>query len=1201
MDGLGSPTERQGPGWGLPIPSTPAPAVIHLTQRTPLSNGRHLIGSPAHWRVPGPGRIPARGGIRTALLLLALTSAILWAAAAVGAAQGDSGGAAATAAGAASEAPPTLPAKAEIESRIKDTEAATGLEEGAKNALLEQYRRALANLELAHTYQTKSDELLSSLESAPEETARIRKALEEEPQAGPSDDALPRDLTAEEIPQRLAKIKTETALLEARLTELDDLVEGSGTRPAQARARVLELKQALDQTTAEQRQPAPEGQAADLIQATAWALESRRQAQIAELRAIEQELDSLPVREDLYRARRDQTTARLGHLKNQRAALEAFQVESRKADAEQARREAEAAQRQAAGKHPLVQQAADQNAEITASLGQLADRLDGLNATLANLEQEQKRIEEEYRGAQQRVEVAGLNRALGQVLIDQRNQLPDPRQLRKTVAEREDEIAEVALNQIRDREEQRRLRNLDRVLDDLSSEDQAAQTPRIRDELKVLLEQRRTLLQKATAAQDTYLRKLGDINSAAQQLMRAADLYDGFLAEHLLWVRSTLPVGIETLKALPSGLAWLLSREAWGEVIHVLTYGLPRSPRTWLGLVIVAILLVRGAPIRRALRATAEPLRRIRTDSFRFTLKAIGLTLLAALPLPLLIFLLGRELTQSIEATTFTRAIGQGLTEVALGLYFLQAFRLLCTRGGLADRHFRWGSETLTNIRRNLAWFIPVVVPMALVAVAVYHLNDPRHSGGLGRVSLTAAMIGVSILFARLLSPRSGAIKGVLAEHPEGLANRLRHLWFPAVVAVPLVLALLTLLGYSYAAGTMFQVLVETAWLALGLVVLQQTIIRWLMLTRRRLALQAALDRQAVRRAQAEAEKTETPPKDSPLLAGVEEPEVDLATLDEQTRRLVNTLIGIAFVMGIWWIWSDMLPALNVLDQIPLWHYQGTVNGIEQVIPVSAADVLMVLVIVLVALVAAKNLPALIEIILLQTTSVTAGTRYAVKTLLSYGITAAACLMAFGTLGLSWSQVQWLVAALSVGIGFGLQEIVANFISGLIILFERPVRVGDVVTIGDTTGVVTNIQIRATTIRNWDKQELLVPNKEFITGRLLNWTLTDQINRITVTVGIEYGSDPELALKLLAEVAAKNPRVLKEPPPLVSFEAFGDNSLTLVLRCYLDTLEYRISVMTELHKAIDKAFAAHGIGIAFPQRDIHLSTREPIEIRLKKG
>ncbi len=162
-------------------------------------------------------------------------------------------------------------------------------------------------------------------------------------------------------------------------------------------------------------------------------------------------------------------------------------------------------------------------------------------------------------------------------------------------------------------------------------------------ELKGLLEQRKTLLQKATAAQDAYLRKLGDINSFAQQLMHAVEVYDGFLAENLLWVRSTLPVGIETLKVLPAGLAWMLAPEAWGEVLQVLAYALPRSPLVWLGLLIVVVLVVRGSPLRRALRATAEPLRRIRTDSFRFTLKAIGLTLLAALPLPLLILLLGRS------------------------------------------------------------------------------------------------------------------------------------------------------------------------------------------------------------------------------------------------------------------------------------------------------------------------------------------------------------------------------------------------------------------------------------------------------------------------------------------------------------------------------------------------------------------------------
>jgi len=204
--------------------------------------------------------------------------------------------------------------------------------------------------------------------------------------------------------------------------------------------------------------------------------------------------------------------------------------------------------------------------------------------------------------------------------------------------------------------------------------------------------------------------------------------------------------------------------------------------------------------------------------------------------------------------------------------------------------------------------------------------------------------------------------------------------------------------------------------------------------------------------------------------------------------------------------------------------------------------------------------------------------------------------MVFSTIGLSWGQVQWLVAALSVGIGFGLQEIVANFISGIIILFERPVRVGDVVTIGDTTGSVTKIRIRATTIRNWDKQELLVPNKEFITGRLLNWSLSDTINRVVITIGVDYDTDVPQALALLAEAARENQKVLEDPEPRISFEAFGDNALTLVLRCYLASLEDRLAVTSELHQSINAKFRDAKISIAFPQRDVHLSTAEPLRV-----
>jgi potassium efflux system protein len=252
----------------------------------------------------------------------------------------------------------------------------------------------------------------------------------------------------------------------------------------------------------------------------------------------------------------------------------------------------------------------------------------------------------------------------------------------------------------------------------------------------------------------------------------------------------------------------------------------------------------------------------------------------------------------------------------------------------------------------------------------------------------------------------------------------------------------------------------------------------------------------------------------------------------------------------------------------------------------------------LITFVAARNLPGVLEITLLNRLSMDKGARYAFTTICRYVITAIGVVIAFSTIGFKWSQLQWLIAALSLGIGFGLQEIVANFISGIIILFERPIRVGDVVTVDNTSGRVSRIRIRATTITDWDRKEYLVPNKEFVTGRVLNWTLTSQVNRIVLTVGVAYGSDTELVNELLHKVADEHPRVLDNPQPFVTFDQFGDNALNFTLRCYLPSMEGRLATVHDLHMAIDKAFREAGITIAFPQRDVHIDNLGPLDVRV---
>jgi potassium efflux system protein len=202
--------------------------------------------------------------------------------------------------------------------------------------------------------------------------------------------------------------------------------------------------------------------------------------------------------------------------------------------------------------------------------------------------------------------------------------------------------------------------------------------------------------------------------------------------------------------------------------------------------------------------------------------------------------------------------------------------------------------------------------------------------------------------------------------------------------------------------------------------------------------------------------------------------------------------------------------------------------------------------------------------------------------------------------GWKWSQIQWLVAALSVGLGFGLQEIVANFVSGLVILFERPVRVGDTVTVGELTGTVSRVRIRATTITDWDRKEIIVPNKSFITEQVINWTLSDPITRIVIPVGISYGSDVQLAHRVMEETLLAMPLVLDDPPPKVYFVGFGESSLNFRLNVYSRELADRLPLTHAVHEQLLGALRKNGIEIPFPQRDLHVRSVDEKIVGLKR-
>lgn len=231
---------------------------------------------------------------------------------------------------------------------------------------------------------------------------------------------------------------------------------------------------------------------------------------------------------------------------------------------------------------------------------------------------------------------------------------------------------------------------------------------------------------------------------------------------------------------------------------------------------------------------------------------------------------------------------------------------------------------------------------------------------------------------------------------------------------------------------------------------------------------------------------------------------------------------------------------------------------------------------------------------LLQRTQIDEGTRYVFARVIQYIVIVFGALLAFQFVGIDLSGLAVIFGFLSVGIGFGLQNITSNFVAGLILLFERPIKVGDRLLVGDVEGDVVEINIRSTTVRTINNVHIIVPNSDFISNNVVNWSYGDKKVRIEIDVGVSYASDLETVLTALREVAEENREVLNKPEPEVLLMSFGDSSWNMQLRGWIrDPKNHRV-VRSDLNCAIVRKFRERDIEIPFPQRDLHIRSPLPV-------
>jgi potassium-dependent mechanosensitive channel len=532
-------------------------------------------------------------------------------------------------------------------------------------------------------------------------------------------------------------------------------------------------------------------------------------------------------------------------------------------------------------------------------------------------------------------------------------------------------------------------------------------------------------------------------------------------------------------------------------------------------------------------------------------------------------------------AQGFPQALGDALEGVARLLLALSAFGWLLDRRGVAVSHFGWDEASLDFAARALRSFARLFVPLLFVAV----LNGLDHAPfanreSLGRLAFGLGMVALAAFLARLFRSGGPLMKRLRARAPRGWPVQLHAVWFTVLVAGPLGVAALSAAGYFVVAGYVFGLMLESLFLVLGALMLYGLIALWVQVQRARLA---RLREEAARAAGAAA-----PEEAGSEVAEVRPPRLDIAAIGKQTRSLLDLVITLALLGGLWWVWKDAVPVLSGIGDYNLWTTTETVGGTEVARPLTVRGVFLAILVGAVTAVLVRNVGALLDIVLLQRFEMQADATYAVKVMTRYALVAVGVVAASRLLGIGWSDVHWLIAALGVGLGFGLQEIVANFVSGLIVLAERPIRIGDVVTVGDVSGTVARIRARATVLVDFDNKEIIIPNKAFITERVVNWTLSNQTTRLLLKVGVAYGSDVAVVQRLVLEAVRSNPDVLPAPPPSVFFVDFGESSLDFEIRAFVDSLDKRLRVRHEINVAVERALREHGIEIPFPRRDVHI-------------
>ena len=1028
--------------------------------------------------------------------------------------------------------------------------------QAGEETTLGSYEAVLNWLGEAEVHAAAEKTYVQSLNDAPLQESEIRDRMDSRDYRAPDyDPTTVSRLKKQELEEQLSALQVKLRDAGTAKTSLDEQIASEKSSAPNIQARFEEIDKRIQELPGTAITIEPDLQPSQ-FEATQWSALAERKALVAERRSLEARLGSQSVRYSKRQAESDEFVLILDGLTFEIGILET-ELASREKVIES---ESSISLDPDSPGYGFVQKLIEGNEQLRAQSAELDTTLVALKEENDRVENQVLSLTDRFEAVQQIVSLSENSPSLGHVLMVHWHQT-DSFGYPATEPTIDSAIGEHVIRRTQYEDSLATLSNTTAYLLDGFSVEIGSPEPEVDEDMldaaKGRILTKRELLTELVAIETELINVQGNIDRTRQQLGVQFEEYQGYLSSRILWVPSHPAISLSSLRNIKQEFRDLVVK------ISELQLG-PLTPMTSLLLALILISLVLRRKMDSYLRNINKKVGRVREDSIQFTFRALLITIIRSMATPLLLVVLASGLKGSGAGTA--QYLSTGMFESAQILFVILMLRTACKENGIARVHFDWAPSTCKEIRRFTTWLLIWWWPLILITSFLLKVEVDSINAVFGRLLFCVAMVVLGITLSRFLSSDFREI-----------ARTKRRRYGEAFLVIFFTVSSIagTLLGYLYSVKTVWEASLDSLVIGIGLMFFYYIMQHWLLVVRRRLRFSEMLTARQAHQ-EGEAPKAEAEPE-----------KVDLVKLSASVSQLLKA--GTLTLGAIWlaYIWAPMFRALEAMQRITLWTVSDLSEGEAILTGITLATLALALFIGFITFFAARYVPQLLSLVLRSRQITTPGSRYAIVKLLGYLIISVGVLAFLSTLGLRWDRLQWLVAALGVGIGFGLQEIIANFISGLLILFEKPIRVGDVVTVGDSSGQVIRIEIRATTIRDFDGKELLVPNKEFVTGRLLNWTLSNTDIRMSLEVGIAYGSDVRKAVAILEDILVNHEMILDKPEPDVLFREFGDNSLVLLARYFFSDIEQRGYLLSDLHLKINDALTEAGIVIAFPQIDVH--------------